>query len=83
MLERGGVIQALETLRNFGWSFHKKIVESSRWAEKLGGTHSVKLGGGQTLRDSRDKSCWLSLDGDVVVACPGWGPQPLTYHGNI
>lgn len=42
-----GVTQALETLRTFGWSFHKKSVGSSRWAERWGGKHSAELGGNQ------------------------------------
>lgn len=36
------VTQALKTLRTLGWSFHKKIAGSSRWAEMLRSTHSAK-----------------------------------------
>lgn len=68
-----GVTQAPETLRTFGWSFHKKIEGSSRWAERLGDTISTKLGRGgaslgQTLKDFRDRLCRLLWEGDV--ACP-------------
>lgn len=63
-----GVTQALEILRTFGWSFHKKIEGSSRWAERLGGTHSTKMGVGrdQTGPDSP------GLQRQIMLAAAGW-----------
>lgn len=60
------VTQALETLRTFGWSFHKKTEGSSRWAERLGGAHSTNKGGSRIGPDSQ------GLQRQVMPAAPGW-----------
>lgn len=75
-----GVTQAPETLRTFGWSFHKKIEGSSRWAERLGDTISTKLGGEPDwarLSRTSETGC-AGCCGRVMWPVPGRDPQTQT-----
>lgn len=74
------VTQALETLRTFGWSFHKKIEGSSRWAKRLGGAQSANKGGepdwARLSRTSETGRAGCSRVAMWPVPC--CGPQPQT-----
>lgn len=79
------VTQALETLRTFGWSFHKKIVGSSRWVERLGGTYSANLEGNQArlsgTSETSPAGCSWMVTWQRPVPCHV--PQPFTWGGNM